>query len=90
MSKRPNIDPELVAVSPSPRFMPPDWKPPPPAWSASFAQQATPVVMGYFGTQSHPSVSPTDNLREFFAGSNAPDNIEFAKYVDRAGFPTLL
>jgi hypothetical protein len=90
MSKQPDTGPELVALLPSPRFMPPDWKPPAPAWSASFAQQTTPVVMAYFGTQSNPAVSPTDIIRDFFADPDAPDNIEFAKYADRAGFSTLL
>jgi aldoxime dehydratase len=92
MSKQPSTSRELIALSPSPRFMPPDWKPPMPAWSASFAQQATPVVMAYFGTQLNPSVSPQNDpqIRKFFTGSEAPANDEAATYVDRAGFRTLL
>jgi len=92
MSKQPDTSQELVALSPSPRFMPPDWKPPAPAWSASFAQQALPVVMAYFGTQINPSVSPRNDtqIREFFTGSDAPANDEAATYVDRAGFRTLI
>jgi aldoxime dehydratase len=72
--------------------MPPDWKPPAHAWSASFAQQATPVVMAYFGTQAKPPASPqiADPLRQFLNGPNAPANVECAIYSDRAGFRTRL
>ena len=73
--------------------MPPDWKPPAPAWSASFAATGDTVVMGYFGTQINPSVSPRNDtqIREFlFTGSDAPANDEAATYVDRAGFRTLI
>jgi aldoxime dehydratase len=92
MNKQPDESPELVALSPSPRWMPPDWKPPAPAWSASFVQQATPVVMAYFGTQIHPSESSLVDVRvdKFFEGASAPANAEVATYVDRAGYNTLL
>jgi aldoxime dehydratase len=83
---------ELYALTPSPRHMPPDWKPPAPAWSASFARQATPVVMAYFGTQleanSHERFDAL--MQEFFAFANAPDNIESAAFDDRAGRHNLI
>jgi hypothetical protein len=92
MSKQPETSKELVALSPSPRFMPPDWKPPAPAWSMSFAPQTTPVVMAYFGIQINPSLAPREKLqmRKFFTGPDCPANDETATYVDRAGFCTLL
>jgi aldoxime dehydratase len=92
MSRQPAGSAELVALAPSPRFMPPDWKPPAPAWSASFAQQATPVVMAYFGTQIKPPDPPRigDTLRKFLDGPDAPANVESAAYADRAGFRTRL
>jgi hypothetical protein len=93
MSRQPGgASHELVALVQSPRFMPPDWKPPIPAWSASFAQQATPVVMAYFGIQVNPSDSPriNDTLQRFLDGPDAPANVESATYFDRAGFRTLL
>jgi aldoxime dehydratase len=92
MSRQRGASPELVALVPSPRFMPPDWKPPAPAWSASFAQQATPVVMAYFGTQIQPPDSQQigDMLRHFLDGPDAPANVESATYADRAGFRTRL
>jgi aldoxime dehydratase len=46
--------------------------------------------MAYFGTQSNSVVSPIDKIRDFFAGPDTPDNVEFAKYADRARFSTLL
>jgi aldoxime dehydratase len=92
MSKQPDTSPELVALSPSPRFMPPDWKPPEPAWSASFSQQTTPVVMAYFGTQLKPGDSARAELQidEFFDSADAPVNVETAIYVDRGGCRNFL
>src|ERR1700683_4286928 len=92
MSKQAGPLHELVALSPSPRFMPPDWKPPAPAWSASFTQQTTPVVMAYFGTQfgasdreQHPSL-----MQEFLLSADAPDNIESASFIDRSAQRNLI
>jgi aldoxime dehydratase len=92
MSKLADTSHELGALSPSPRFMPPDWKPPAPAWSATFAQQATPVVMAYFGTQlkSTDSTEPEHQVPKFLGGTDAPANVERAIYVDRAGFRNFL
>jgi hypothetical protein len=72
--------------------MPPDWKPPAQAWSASFTQQATPVVMAYFGIQTNPAIGPQNDIqiRQFFTGTDAPANDEAATYVDRAGFRTVV
>lgn len=83
---------ELVALAQSPRFMPPDWKPPAPAWSANFAEQKTPVVTAYFGIQLNPSASQEidDRLQKLLNGTDAPANVESATYIDRAGFRTLL
>lgn len=83
---------ELVALSPSPRFMPPDWRPPAPAWSVSFAQLTTPVVMAYFGTQfeSHDHGRPGSQMDEFLDSADAPANIESANFVDRAGYRNFL
>src|ERR1700683_5375591 len=82
----------LVSLSPSPRFMPPDWKPPAPAWSASFAQQTTPVVMAYFGTQfeSHDHERPGSQMDKFLDCADAPANVESANFVDRAGWRNFL
>jgi aldoxime dehydratase len=92
MSKQPDTSHELVALSPAPRFMPPDWRPPAPAWSASFARQATPVVMAYYGTQlkSADAVGAERRLAKFFESIDAPANVETASYVDRAGCRNLL
>jgi aldoxime dehydratase len=83
---------ELYALTPSPRHMPPDWEPPAPAWSASFAQQTTPVVMAYFGTQlESPGGDRVDaRLQGFFAAANAPDNVENARFDDRSGCRNLI
>lgn len=92
MSKETDKSRELYALTPSPRHMPPDWKPPAPAWSASFTQQTTPVVMAYFGTQfgasdreQHPSL-----MQEFLLSADAPDNIESASFVDRSAQRNLI
>jgi aliphatic aldoxime dehydratase len=92
MNKQLDESPELVALSQSPRLMPPDWRPPAPAWSASFAQQSTPVVMAYFGIQINTSASPPVDrpIDTFFEGTSAPPNAEAATYVDRAGYQRLL
>jgi len=92
MSEKPNEPRALVSVSPSPRHMPPDWKPPAPAWSASFSHQTTPVVMAYFGTQleSHADEQPVPGMHEFFDTTDAPDNVETARFVDRAGCSNLI
>jgi aldoxime dehydratase len=83
---------ELYALTSSPRRMPPDWKPPAPAWSASFAKQTTPVVMAYFGTQLESSGNEQrpSLMQEFFLSAEAPDNIESASFVDRSGRRNLI
>ena len=87
MSKDPDKPRALYAMSTSPRHLPPDWNPPAPAWATSFAQQTTPVVMAYFGTQleakNEQRIDP--QLQEFFASGDAPDNLENAAFIDRAG-----
>jgi aldoxime dehydratase len=92
MTKAVDIGKKPVALSPSPRFMPPEWNPPAPAWSASFAQRSAPVVMAYFGAQiESPALRDRGGrMREFFGGCDGPANYELAKYVDRRGFQTLL
>jgi hypothetical protein len=92
MSKEADKPRELYALIPSPNRMPPDWKPPAPAWSASFAQQTTPVVMAYFGTQLELSdlEKRPPSMQEFFLSTNAPDNIESACFVDRSGHRNLI
>jgi hypothetical protein len=94
MAKEPGKSHELVALAPSPRFLPPDWKPPAPAWSVSFAQHTTPVVMEYFGTQTQlrsGDPSPTGpRVDEFFDCAEGPANAEAAIYRDRTGCRTLL
>jgi hypothetical protein len=72
--------------------MPPDWKPPAPAWAASFADQTTPVVMAYYGTQlkSHDDEPANPRISEFFHAADAPDNIETAAFIDRAGYRNLI
>lgn len=82
----------LVSLSPAPRFMPPDWRPPAKAWSASFAQQATPVVMAYFGTQCESYDHERLNLQtdSFFDCADAPANVERANFLDRAGYRNFL
>jgi aldoxime dehydratase len=86
------MPPKLHALVPSPRNMPPDWKPPAPAWSASFALQTTPVVMGYFGTQldSTDRGQRVSSAQKFFASADAPDNVESATFADRSGCLNLI
>jgi aldoxime dehydratase len=92
MSKKLDEQRALVSLSPSPRFMPPDWKPPAPAWSVSFAPQTTPVVMAYFGTQfeSHDHERLGSQMDKFLDCADAPVNIEGANFVDRAGYRNFL
>ena len=82
----------LVALATSPRRMPPGWTPPAPAWSASFAELRTPIVMAYFGTQLAPDDTrpPRDRMRDFFARGVAPLNVESATFIDRSGRRNLL
>src|ERR1700683_5741593 len=92
MSKESDDHSGVVSVARSPRRMPPNWQPPAPAWATSFAQQSTPVVMVYFGTQmgSHDDERLGDRICEFFDGTDAPVNLERSKFVDRAGCRTLI
>ena len=92
MSKEPTEQRGLVSLTPAPRNMPPDWKPPAPAWAASFAQQTTPVVMAYFGTQleSGDSEPRANRVDGFFNCADAPDNVEGACFFDRAGRRNLI
>jgi aldoxime dehydratase len=80
-------DAGIVAVSRSPGRMPPNWRPPVPAWSASFSNQHTPIVMAYFGTQLHGGNEQdlSDQIGRFFDSSQGPATVERAKFVDRAG-----
>jgi len=82
----------LVSLTPSPRNMPPDWKPSAAAWAASFSQQTTPVVMAYFGTQFESGVSEQrgPGVNDFFECGDAPDNVESAGFFDRAGRRNLI
>jgi aldoxime dehydratase len=92
MAKEPGRSHELVALAPSPRFLPPDWQPPAAAWSVSFAQHTTPVVMAYFGTQlgSGDAAPIGPRVGKFFDYAEGPDNAEAAIYRDRAGCLTVL
>jgi aldoxime dehydratase len=92
MSKTPNELSGLVSLTPSPRQMPPDWTPPAPAWAVTFAQQSTPVVMAYFGTQleSRDKKRIVQPIHEFFNCADAPRNCESARFVDRAGCSNLI
>jgi aldoxime dehydratase len=92
MSKELNGSSSLISLTPSPRNMPPDWTPPAPAWAVSFAQQSTPVVMAYFGTQleSHHQERCAPQMHEFFECADAPENFESARFVDRTGCSSLV
>jgi len=92
MSKEPNESGRLVSVSPSPRNMPAGWTPPAPAWAMSFAHQTKPVIMAYFGTQleSREQVRLAPRIHQFFDCADAPDNVEDAGFVDRAGCTNLI
>jgi hypothetical protein len=92
MAKEPGRYHELVALAPSPRFLPPDWKPPAPAWSVSFAQHTTPIVMAYFGTQlgSGDAARTGSRVDKFFDCAEGPANAEAAIYRDRTGCLTVL
>src|SRR5271167_4945940 len=91
MSKAPIEPRPLVALSPNPRNMPPDWKPPAPAWAISFSQQSTPVIMAYFGTQFAADADQREHrVDDFFDCADAPDIVEGASYADRVGHRTLI
>src|SRR5271154_3490382 len=92
MGKESNEPRGLVHLSASPRQMPPDWKPPAPAWSVSFPNQTTPVVMAYFGTQlkSSEHLQVQSPMRDFLDRADTPDNLEHAYFVDRAGCRNLI
>src|SRR5215469_5938186 len=75
---------EIVSLVRSPRGMPPNWRPPAPAWSNSFADQHSPIVMAYFGSQS-PDGAPADRVGHFFDSPEGPTTVERSKFVDRAG-----
>jgi aldoxime dehydratase len=92
MSKETIDSEKLVALSPAPHNLPPDWTPPAPAWAVSFAQQTKPVVMAYFGTQlparDGKAVAPP--ILKFFTGADAPLNFENARFIDRSGRANLI
>jgi hypothetical protein len=92
MGKKLNEPDALISLSPSPRNMPLDWSPPAPAWAVSFAEQATPVVMAYFGTQleSRDQKRLTPPMNEFFDCADPPENFENARFVDRTGCSNLI
>jgi aldoxime dehydratase len=92
MSKASNGSYDLYALVPSARHMPPDWKPPAPAWAVSFAQQTTPVVTAYFVTQlaSRDGSLRTVPMREFLAGPDAPINVEHARFTDHDGYHNVI
>ncbi len=82
----------LVALSPSPRNLPEGFRPPEPAWASCFADQQSPIVMAYFGTQFHDGfhgrlVPP---VQAFFESVDAPANFENARYADRLGCTNLI
>lgn len=83
---------QLVALNPAPRHMPPDWKPPALAWAADFSGQATPVVMGYFGTQleTRDYGRSLPRMLDFFYRSDAPYNLEHGRFIDRTGNYNLI
>jgi len=91
-AKKLNEPDALISLSPSPRNMPLDWSPPAPAWAVSFAEQATPVVMAYFGTQleSRDQKRLTPPMNEFFDCADPPENFENARFVDRTGCSNLI
>jgi len=82
----------LVALSSAPKNMPPDWTPPAPAWGSSFAHQATPFVMAYFGAQFGPDAQarPAPPVHSFFDSVDAPVNFESAWYTDRIGSTNVI
>src|SRR5262249_21399175 len=85
-------DEDIVSLSRSPGRMPPNWRPPVPAWSASFSDQHTPIVIAYFGTQLHAGNdrSLLGRMDRFFDSAHGPVTLERAKFVDRAGSDNLI
>ena len=79
-------DRDIVSLSKSPRRMPPNWRPVAPAWSSAFADQHTPIVMAYFGTQSHGAdATRSDQFARFFDSPDGPSIVERSQFPDRTG-----
>lgn len=77
------------------RRIPDDYRPPVPAYVARFGPAVTRVTMAYFGVQfagdEPPSVrGALDRITTAFADGNGPSHWDRARYVDEAGFTTIL
>jgi aldoxime dehydratase len=73
--------------------MPPEWKPPAPAWSAVFATASGLLVTGYFGTQLRGGADAREHLarmNRFFAADDGPAVADAARFVDRASVETIV
>jgi len=77
---------------PLPKSTPADWKPPAPAWVASFATASDQLVVAYLGTQSHGVASAESHraLVEFLSATFGPYKVDHGHFIDRGGHETLL
>ena len=72
--------------------MPPNWKPPVPAWSASIQSDCQEVIIGYFGYQikdDQQATEPTGFLKWFtqlLKIENAPIHTERGRVIDDHGY----
>jgi aldoxime dehydratase len=72
--------------------MPADWKPPAPAWSAVFDTPSGLLVIAYMATQLRAGAAPEhlERMNAFCAFTDGPDNLEVARFIDRAGIHTIV
>ncbi len=70
--------------------MPPDWKPPAPAWQSVWNDTSDPLISGYFGIQADDS-TPLDRWADHaFSWEHAPTSVERGRYVDQQGITNYL
>ncbi|MEV6872195.1 phenylacetaldoxime dehydratase family protein [Amycolatopsis sp. NPDC051128] len=88
------IPAHLVTERTEPVAHPPGWQPPYPSFVARFAPSVTQVAMAYFGVQYRAGSEPPI-VRTALAGIDAacadgPGHVDRARYVDEAGYETIV
>jgi aliphatic aldoxime dehydratase len=93
----PAIAPHLAAHRTEPAGMKPGWQPPYPSFVARFAPAVRRVAMSYFGVQYRAGSRPPAIVPEALAalaaacaGPDGPGQADRARYVDEAGYETVV
>lgn len=90
-----SVPPHLRRPSFSPKHRPGTFTPPYPGFSARFGEDVQTLVMAYFGVQVADVDDPRlpaalDEIRDSFGESGGPGFWDRARYVDGAGYTTII